>query len=169
MIRLIECLCLPLRRAVSAVVIALFAVMMASVLVQVGGRYLFGYPVAPASEIATFCQIWLVLLGSGVAIARSQHVAIDMLPAAMPLRVQRVLLAVIAAVTLGFLWVLGTNAGPLIKLGGFQTSPTLQIPMKYMYMCLPAGAAYMALEVLLALVQRWSDPFPEPSIDEEAA
>ncbi|WP_172329585.1 TRAP transporter small permease [Mangrovicoccus sp. HB161399] len=169
MIRLIERLCLPLRHAVSAVVIALFAVMMASVLVQVGGRYLFGYSIAPASEIATFCQIWLVLLGSGVAIARSQHVAIDMLPAALPLPAQRVLLVIIAAVTLGFLWVLGTNAGPLIKMGAFQTSPALRIPMKYMYWCLPAGAAYIALEALLALARRWSDPFPEPSIDEEAA
>ena len=81
----LERLCLALRFVVSGVVILLFSVMMISVLVQVGGRYVFNYSIAQASEIATFSQIWLVLLGSGVAVARGQHVAIDMLPAKLPL------------------------------------------------------------------------------------
>jgi len=168
MIQLLERLCLLLRKAVSGIVILLFSVMMISVLVQVAGRYVFDYSVAQASEIATFCQIWLVLLGGGVAVARSQHVAIDMVPAALPLPVQRVILVVISAVIIAFLWVLGSNAAPLIRMGQFQTSPALQIPMKYMYYCLPAGAAYMALEALLGIAHRWADPFPEPSVEEEA-
>ncbi|KMK64796.1 TRAP transporter small permease [Puniceibacterium sp. IMCC21224] len=162
MVRLLERLCLVLRRVVSGAVILLFSVMMTAVLMQVGGRYVFNYSIAQAAEIATFCQIWLVLLGGGVAVARGQHVAIDMVPAALPLPAARVALVAIAAVGMAFLATLAWGSLPLIRMGEFQTSPSLRMPMKYMYFCLPAGAAYMGLELLLSVLQRWDDPFPPP-------
>ncbi|WP_146591163.1 TRAP transporter small permease [Puniceibacterium confluentis] len=162
MVLLVERLCLVLRRVVSGAVILLFSVMMIAVLVQVGGRYVFNYSIAQAAEIATFSQIWLVLLGAGVAVARGQHVAIDMVPAALPLPAARGAMIAIALVCMAFLAVLAWGSLPLIRMGDFQTSPALRMPMKYMYFCLPAGAAYMALELLLSVLQRWDDPFPPP-------
>ncbi|SDJ16537.1 TRAP transporter small permease [Salipiger marinus] len=166
MIVLLERLCLALRRVVSGVVILLFSVMMTAVLVQVAGRYVFNYSIAQAAEIATFSQIWLVLLGAGVAVARGQHVAIDMLPARLPLPMARVALVAIALVTVTFLAVLAWGSQPLLRMGEFQTSPALRIPMKWIYLCLPMGAAYMALELLLSVLQRWDDPFPPPQVDD---
>ncbi|MGR3821317.1 MAG: TRAP transporter small permease [Salipiger marinus] len=166
MIVLLERLCLALRRVVSGVVILLFSVMMTAVLVQVAGRYVFNYSIAQAAEIATFSQIWLVLLGAGVAVARGQHVAIDMLPAKLPLPMARVALVAIALVTVAFLAVLAWGSQPLLRMGEFQTSPALRIPMKWIYLCLPMGAAYMALELLLSVLQRWDDPFPPPQVDD---
>lgn len=167
MLKLLTRLCLALRRAVSAVVILLFAVMMVAVLVQVAGRYLFNYSIAQASEIATFSQIWLVLLGAGVALAKGQHVAIDILPARLPLPWARAALVLIALVVLSFLAVLAWGSQPLLRMGEFQTSPALRVPMKYIYLCLPVGAAYMALELLLSVMLRWNDPFPPPEPDTE--
>ncbi|PTV95906.1 TRAP-type C4-dicarboxylate transport system permease small subunit [Rhodobacter aestuarii] len=165
MVRLLELLCLLLRRVISGVVILLFAVMMTSVLVQVAGRYIFNFSIAQASEIATFSQIWLVLLGAGIAVSRSQHVAIDVVPAMLPRAQARLALLAISGISIAFLAVLAYGSLPLIKMGAFQTSPTLRIPMKYMYFCLPAGAAYMALEMVLAVIQRWHDPFPSEQVD----
>ena len=141
--------------------------MMVAVLVQVAGRYLFNYSIAQASEIATFSQIWLVLLGAGVALAKGQHVAIDILPARLPLPWARAALLLIAAVVLSFLAVLAWGSQPLLRMGEFQTSPALRIQMKYIYLCLPIGAAYMALELLLSVMLRWNDPFPPPKPDTE--
>ncbi|MBY6006400.1 TRAP transporter small permease [Salipiger bermudensis] len=169
MFALLERLCLALRFVVSGVVILLFTVMMISVLVQVGGRYVFNYSIAQASEIATFSQIWLVLLGSGVAVARGQHVAIDMLPAKLPLPAARVALVAIALVVAAFLAVLAYGSLPLLRMGEFQSSPALRVPMKYIYICLPFGAGYMVLELLLAVIQRWDNPFPPPEPDAEEA
>lgn len=167
MISVIERACLLLRHVMSAVVIALFSVMLVAVLVQVAGRYFFGFSIAQAAEIATFCQIWLVLLGAGVALARGQHVAIDVLPAKLPLVPARAALLLIAVVSASFLLVLAYGSLPLLRLGGFQTSPALGMPMKYMYACLPVGAAYMILELILSVVQRWDDPFPPPTAETE--
>ena len=165
MFALIEQACLLLRRLASGVVILLFTAMMASVLVQVVGRYLLNYSISQASEIATFCQIWLVLLGSGVAMARNQHVAIDILPSHLPLPLRRLALAAIAAVTIGFLAVLAYGALPLLKIGRIQSSPALGLSMFWIYLCLPVGAAYIALELIVSVVRRWDNPFPEPSTD----
>ncbi|MBO0906507.1 TRAP transporter small permease [Jiella sonneratiae] len=165
MLQLLERLCLILRRLASGAVILLFSVMMIAVLVQVVGRYLLNYSIASATEIATFSQIWLVLLGAGVAMARNQHVAIDMLPAMLPLPLARIALLAIAAVTIAFLAVLAYGSLPLLKLGAFQSSPALGLPMKWIYLCLPVGAAYIAIELILSVVRRWYDPFPEPVAD----
>ena len=106
------------------------------------------------------------LARAGVAVARGQHVAIDMLPAKLPLPMARVALVAIALVTVAFLAVLAWGSQPLLRMGEFQTSPALRIPMKWIYLCLPMGAAYMALELLLSVLQRWDDPFPPPQVDD---
>lgn len=170
MMSIIERVCLVLRAAISAVVVALFSVMLGAVLVQVAGRYFLNFSIAQAAEIATFCQIWLVLLGAGVAVSRGQHVAIDILPSKLPLAGARVALVLIALVSGAFLAVLAYGSLPLLKMGEFQTSPSLRVPMKYMYACLPVGAVYMILELLLSVIQRWNDPFPppQPETEEEA-
>ena len=170
MMSIIERVCLVLRAAISAVVVALFSVMLVAVLVQVAGRYFLNFSIAQAAEIATFCQIWLVLLGAGVAVSRDQHVAIDILPSKLPLAGARVALVLIALVSGAFLAVLAYGSLPLLKMGEFQTSPSLRVPMKYMYACLPVGAVYMILELLLSVIQRWNDPFPppQPETEEEA-
>lgn len=167
MISVLERICLALRGVVSMVVVALFSVMLVSVLVQVAGRYFFGFSIAQAAEIATFSQIWLVLLGAGVAVSRGQHVAIDVLPSQLPLPAARTALVAIALVSAAFLVVLAYGTLPLMKLGQFQTSPSLRVPMKYMYACLPVGAGYMILELLLSVIQRWNDPFPPPQVETE--
>lgn len=167
MIIAIERLCLALRWLISAIAVVLFSVMLIAVLVQVAGRYFFNFSIAQAAEIATFCQIWLVLLGGGIAIARGQHVAIEILPAQFSLPWARAALIGIALVAGSFLSVLAYGAMPLLKMGEFQTSPSLRMPMKYMYACLPAGACYMLLELLLSVIQRWDNPFPPPQVEHE--
>nr|WP_128233720.1 TRAP transporter small permease [Sinirhodobacter populi]RWR27184.1 TRAP transporter small permease [Sinirhodobacter populi] len=163
--------CLVLRRFFSAVVIVLFAVMLCSVMIQIAGRYLFGYSISAASEIATFAQIWLVLFGAGVALARGQHVAIDIFPAMLPRNLARVALLIISVVIVFFLGVLIYGSLPLIEFGKFQTSPALGIPMKWVYLAMPVAGFYMILEALMSCVMRWNDPFPAPDTDtlDEAA
>lgn len=159
-----------LRYGASLVVIILFCVMMSAVLVQIGGRYIFNYSISAATELATFSQIWLVLLGAGVAMARKQHVAIDILPAMFSLNVRRAASLIIAIVTMTFLAVLAYGTLPLLRIGTIQTSPAMQIPMWIAYLCLPAGSIYIAFELVVSTVKNWNDPFRmDDHNDEEAA
>lgn len=156
-----------LRQAMSAIVIALFVVMMAAVIIQVLGRYVFNYSIAIASEVATYGQIWLVMLGAGIAMARHQHVAITLFHGHLALPVARAMSVVIAAVTIAFLGVIAYGSIPLIRLGFMQTSAAMDMPMWIMYASMPIGAAYIALELVVSVIARWDDPFVQPAVDLE--
>jgi len=168
-VRKLWCVIDKLRLIFSVVVVVLFCVMMGSVLAQVGGRYLFSYTTAWATELSTFCQVWLVLLGGGIAMARNQHLAIDLLPAQLPLPYARAASIMIALVILTFLGAMAYGSIPLVKLGLMQTSPAMGTPMWMIYACLPVSALYMALEVVSSVNRNWDDPFAVPAIlDAEA-
>ena len=150
-------------------VIVAFVYMCVAVLAQVLGRYIFNYSIDWAVETATWAQIWIVLLGSGLAMRRGMHVSIDVLAEMLPLQVARVTSVAIAIGCVWFLGVVFYGSLPLIEVGTFQTSPALQYPMWVIYMGLPIGASYFALEVVAALFRRWDNPFglEEKRIEDE--
>ena len=39
-----------------------------------------------------------------------------------------------------------------------ETSPVLQIPMWIIYLCLPLGAIYFGIEIVLSVFARWDNP-----------
>ncbi|MCE8459410.1 TRAP transporter small permease, partial [Rhodovulum sulfidophilum] len=63
-----------LRRLVDGAALLLLGYMALAVLVQIVGRYVFNYSIAWSEETATFAQIWLALLGAGIAMRHNQHV-----------------------------------------------------------------------------------------------
>ena len=148
------------RLAVAAIVVACFAYMTLAVLAQVFGRYVFNFSISWTEETARYAQIWVVLMGAGIAMRRGLHVAVDAVAALLPLKWARALSLLIAAGALWFLGVVVYGSLPLIELGWlFETSPVLQVPMWIIYLSLPLGAGYFALELVARVVDRWDQPF----------
>lgn len=148
-------------------VIISFAYMTLAVLAQVGGRYVFNYSIAGAVETATWAQIWMVLIGAGIAMRQGMHVAIDALVARLPLPVARALALLLAAAAIAFLGLIAYASQGMLAVGRIQTSSALGIRMWIVYLCLPIGVTYFALEVLLGLIARWKAPFaPTHEIDD---
>lgn len=139
-----------LRRVVDVMLIALLGIMILAVLAQVGGRYVFNYSIAEATEVATFAQIWMVLLGAGYAMRERLHVSIETLVEMLPRGLQRLVMVPVAALCLWFLWVVFDGGMQLIEIGAIQTSAALQISMEIPYVAIPVSAAYFALEAALA-------------------
>lgn len=153
-----------LRLAVTGLVIGFFVYMIAAVLIQVAGRYVFNYSIDWAAETATFAQIWMILLAAGLAMRRNLHVSVDALTSVLPAPVLRVLIVLVAIPCLWFLWQAVAGSLMLIEIGRIQASPVLQIPMWIPYLSLPIGLAYFGLEFVLSLARKWRDPKPgEPA------
>ena len=160
MTRLLSRFVAGVRLTVAVIVVACFAYMTLAVLAQVFGRYVFNYSISWTEETARYAQIWVVLMGAGIAMRRGLHVAVDALAAMLPLRWARVLSLLIAAGALWFLGVVVYGSLPLIELGWlFETSPVLQLPMWVIYLSLPLGAAYFAVELVARAAERWNQPF----------
>src|SRR3546814_5959280 len=59
-----------IRKLVDVLGVVLFCYMVVAIIAQIMGRYVFNYSIAWAGESATLTQVWLVLLGAGIAIDR---------------------------------------------------------------------------------------------------
>ncbi|GGK20715.1 TRAP transporter small permease [Salinarimonas ramus] len=138
-----------MRRIMQAATVACLAIMVVAITVQVVGRYLLPFPIADAVEISTFAQVWLVLLGAGLACRADALFTVDLLGSRLSPameRVRRLLVLVAGSVFLGMLlW--GSLA--LLELGARQRAPTLQISMWWIYVSLPIGVSYFWIELAM--------------------
>jgi TRAP-type C4-dicarboxylate transport system permease small subunit len=149
-----------IRKVAAFVVIISFIYMTFAVVAQVIGRYVFNYSISWSEETSRFAQIWVVMIAAGITMQRGLHVAVDTLATFLPLNVARALKVFIVAACLWFLAVVFYASIPLLKLGWtFETSPVLLMPMWLVYICIPIGVAYWALELVLSTIERWNQPF----------
>lgn len=139
-----------LRRLIDLIAGLLFIYMALAIMAQILGRYVFGYSIAGTDETAVFAQVWLVLLGAGIAMRNRQHVGVDVLIRRTPERVQQ--LARLASYALGmwFLYVVFVGSFALLTIGMMVQSPALRLPMAIPYAALPVGMAYFMLEFSIA-------------------
>ena len=143
-------------------VIILFGGMSVIVLVQVLGRYIFNYPIDWATEAATFTQIWMVLIASGLAMNQGKHVNVDILLNATPKLIHKLLLIIIACCGSWFLYQCIIGSLSLIQIGTFQTSPAMQIAMWIPYLALPIGLIYLWLEFLISMIRKLVEDISYP-------
>ncbi len=141
-----------IRGGVDAFLVVSFLIMFGAVLLQVAIRSFTTYSMVGTEEIANYAQLWLVLVGAGVALRFGKHVAVDLLVSFLPEKIRFYISLINAAAILWFLSLVFEGSLPLIDMGTFQTSPALGLPMWTMYASLSVGAVYMALELVLSLL-----------------
>ena len=155
-----------IRRIVDVVLIILLCSIVSLIMFQILGRYVFNYSISWSEEAATFCQIWLVMLGSGLAMRNRNHIGIDLLVTRLPLRVQQV--AKTASFLLGvwFLLVVITSSMSLLAIGLIVKSAGLGLPLVVPYVALPVGMSYLLLEFAIATIPdiRGDAPAPQPML-----
>ncbi|WP_159587143.1 TRAP transporter small permease [Chelativorans xinjiangense] len=154
------------RGVVDFVAIVLLCVMTFLILFQILGRYVFNYSISWSEEAAIFAQVWLVMLGAGIAMRNRHHVGVDFLIARCPPLVRQ--LARSASFLLGvwFLIVVIVGSFSLIGIGFMLKSAALQIPMAVPYFALPVGMSYFLLEFAIAVLPEIRDPNRPSTVEE---
>ncbi len=105
----------------------------ATVLLQISGRLFLPYSPAWTEELSRYLFIYMVALSSGVAIRRHSHVNVELYHHKLGLRARAgyqilisLMIGAFALVVLPYAWVYAQN-------GAWQTSPTLKVPMLYIF------------------------------------
>jgi len=138
-----------IRTAVKWLVIIFFIYMVLAVFYQVLGRYIFSYKLGAAAETATFAQIWMILLASGIAMRKNMHVGVDILLRKLNFKSQKIVIAASTIVIMIFLIMVLKGSVQLIVVGAQSTSPAISIPMWIPYLSVPLGIIYIMLELLI--------------------
>ena len=126
----------------------LLTVMVTTIFVQVLARYVFLASTPWSEEIAVYCFIWVVLLGTSLGVRSHGHLVADVLPDDLPASVEKAIvalsLALVTVVALVFLW----YGADYARLGITRLSFSMGFPMVYIYAGLPIAGAAMLLFLL---------------------
>jgi TRAP-type C4-dicarboxylate transport system permease small subunit len=154
------------RRVTDALLVALFAFMVAAVCFGVAGRY-FHFKISYSVELATYAQIWMTAIGAGVALRFGALFALDTLSRRLGLSAQRILCVVIAGFSLLLMGVMFQGGLVLVESGTRQMSPVMQFRMSWMFLAVPVSTVILGIEIVLRVIERWHEPFGGD--DEEVA
>ena len=138
-----------IRKTIRFLVIIFFIYMVLAVFYQVLGRYIFSYKLGAAAETATFAQIWMILLASGIAMRKNMHVGVDILLRKLNGKSQKIVIAASTIVIMVFLIMVLKGSIQLIVVGAQSTSPAISIPMWIPYLSVPLGINYIMLELMI--------------------
>lgn len=139
-----------MRKSVDAIlrwaIIAIFTVLVACVVWQVASRFIFGVPSTVTDELARFLFMWVALIGGAYTLGQGRHLAIDLLPMLLTgtrkLLLELLILALIMTFA-GLVMIYGGTSLVLKTLASGQMTPSLQIPMGYVYGAIPFSGAVM--------------------------
>ena len=120
--------------------ISLMGMLVISVVWQVFSRYILNAPSTFTDELARFFLIWVSLLGVAYLSGQNAHISIDVLLEKLrPASKFRLQLLIHSIIILFVLFVLVIGGGKLVYITHTYTqlTPTLQIPMAYIYLIGP--------------------------------
>jgi TRAP-type C4-dicarboxylate transport system permease small subunit len=155
------------------IVIAMMAVMVLLVFMNVVSRYIFNHSIIWAEEVSQYLMVWVAFLGAGLALRQGRHVAIEMLQDRLPSKARRMtrhLVALLLILFMGILIVLGFQ---FVHFAWDQETPVLNIPQGIPYLAVPIGALLLMIQLFFLyrsyIDRRYDTPESlEAEIDEEA-
>lgn len=151
-----------IEKLLSISVVAIMVALVLTVSWQVVSRYFLNAPSSITEELSRFLLMWLGLLGGAYTYTQKKHLSIDLLKMNAAPKTQKRLADISYIATSLFALVLIYGGAGLmqnsLKLG--QTTPTLGIPMGYVYLAVPLAG-------FIVLVFSWSF-LTENNSEEEA-
>ncbi|MDA7988447.1 MAG: TRAP transporter small permease [Pirellulales bacterium] len=145
-----------------------FALLIAAVLIQVGGRLLGSSPVW-TEELTRFALLFTIAFGVGLAFRSGDLVNVDIVCDSLPGKAPWVLRFVAAAATLGLSLVLLSHAWKYVSIGRLQTSPALGLRMDFVHFSVWLMLSLLALFAALRIVEMFvgaNDGRPEKRREE---
>ncbi|HOX12469.1 MAG TPA: TRAP transporter small permease [Spirochaetia bacterium] len=136
----------------------LFVLMLAMVGVttaQVVFRFFF-QALTWSEELSCFLLVLASLVGSAVAFKKGSHIAVTFIADRLPETGRRLLATLVHLLGLVFFLIVAYYGAVLMKSEAGQTTPALQISMKWVYLMYPVAGAATALHLLDGMFRVWT-------------
>jgi TRAP-type C4-dicarboxylate transport system permease small subunit len=135
--------------------LAIFWVMALCVFLQFFTRYALNDSYAWTEEIATYCLIAVVFVGSAMCVRLSRHIQVDLLFRYLPPLPGRALSTVIDLIRIAFLTYVIKLVWVFIDVIGDERMTTIKFPKKYVYYLVLFGFVLMSVRSIQVAIQNW--------------
>jgi len=135
--------------------LAIFWVMALCVFLQFFTRYALNDSYAWTEEIATYCLIAVVFVGSAMCVRLSRHIQVDLLFRYLPRLPARALSTVIDAIRIGFFAYTIKLVWVFIGVIGDERMTTIKFEKRWVYYLVLLGFVLMLVRAIQVAVQNW--------------
>ncbi len=122
------------------------------VFLQVFFRYFLNNPLAWSEEFARFTFIWLVYISSAVVLRDDSHMSMNFVVMRMPEKLRSIVDIVNKIMISVFLVLCIIRSQMLVAITMEQISPSLSIPMGFIYLALPVSFTLMLLDFVTRII-----------------
>jgi len=137
------------------VALAIFWVMALAVFLQFFTRYVLNDSYAWTEEIATYCLIGVVFIGSSMCVRLSRHIQVDLIYRYLPQPVGRTLSTAIDLIRIAFFGYAIKLVWVYIQIIGDESMTTINLPKDYVYYAVLLGFVLMFARSVQVAVQNW--------------
>jgi TRAP-type C4-dicarboxylate transport system permease small subunit len=131
-------------RSLEFIVIALMAIVTASVIAEIAMRTFAKTSLVVTDELSRYLMVWTALLAAAILVHEDGHVRITLLEQKLGPRAALVLFVVSQLVALGFFALVIVSAVMMLPTLSQQNTVTLGISIVWFYLALPVSALLMA-------------------------
>lgn len=145
-------------RAAKFCAIAAFIVMVVSSSLQIVFRFILNIPLPWSEELSRYAFVWSTTLGISIYMRGRKHSSVDILENFLPQGARRGLFVVIDLLCEVFFAIMIFGGIKMVSVTMRQISPSLSIPMGYMYLSIPISGLIMALMSAENLLKLFCSP-----------
>jgi C4-dicarboxylate transporter DctQ subunit len=151
-----------LSRLVESLIILGASTIVAIVTTEVVLRYLFSHSLIFTEELSRYLMVWIVFLGSALAIRDGSHIRISILVNRLSPKIQQIVSLAAYGLILIFLVVITVEGVKILPRQLYQMCITIDISLFYFYMAIPVGSVLMMIFLLPAIKNTFSKKPSEP-------
>jgi TRAP-type C4-dicarboxylate transport system permease small subunit len=145
-----------LSRLVEGLIILGATVIVAMVTTEVILRYVFSHSLIFTEELSRYLMVWIVFLGSALAIRDGSHIRISILVNRLSPRLQQLMQLAAYCLILIFLLVITIEGLKILPRQLYQMCITIDISLFYFYLAIPVGSILMIIFLLPAILNAFS-------------
>lgn len=136
------------------VIVAMLGIMVVVTGAQIVCRVFFT-SLSWSEEATRYLLIWSSMYGAGCVYKHSGHISISILQDLLPYKPRKALQILVHLLCMSVFALITVYGIQYYGKQGGQLSPTMRLPMRYVYLCIPTGAAIMLLHALDAVLQNF--------------
>jgi len=145
-------------RILAALCVTSFVSMFVLGLTTVFFRFVIQSSLAFPDEMIRYLFVWIIALGTAIALRRNLHAAIGLFVDKMPGQLKRLTLLFSTICTASFFVIIVVKGTEFALRAAHQVSPAMEVSMAWVYAALPIGASFALIYVIELIVLQITKP-----------